>query len=359
MEKILPFRIPIINHIPADASRLGILQAHNQVLPIIHNFMNIFAFDIITCDKKYFLDTQIYWNISEIERKLVPKVLVDDIFGFLWHALQNEYYINICFDSCKISAYRFYDVERVFPHQMCIYGMDITKKVCYCADFFTGDGYINVVIPIDDIKNANISLQKESLYLDSLTGATDWISDIELLKPLSHYNQRLNLELIYKNIQYFLNGENIFGVSCYTRNRPHVMSNPPRENGKWLYEANVLSECYGINVFEKVKDYILKSCCSKYNINNKMFYIIYAFQKLMLFRLEFLSQNINDTKLRDIEKRYGLLFSDAQTILNTGIKLNLTNNKLIKTKLVSLINTHISNTREQLTEVLNVLVKLI
>ena len=50
MEKyiVLPFSKPIINHIPTDASRLSILAAQNQVLPIVHNFMNIFAFSIKT-----------------------------------------------------------------------------------------------------------------------------------------------------------------------------------------------------------------------------------------------------------------------------------------------------------------------
>lgn len=358
MEKILPFSTPIINQIPADASRLGILRAHKQVLPIVHNFMNVFAFNIKTNESKYILDTQFFWNIPEIERKLIPKVLVEDIISFLWNALENEYYINICLDSCKISTYKFYNAYRVFPHQMCIYGMDTTIKICYCADFFSENGYNNASIPIDDIKYANFSLQKEALCLDSLTGATDWITDIELLKPLTHYNQSLNLELVYKNIQCFLNGENIFGVRSYTRVRPHVMTFRVQEKERWIYEADVLSECYGINVFKQIEEYLLKSYeNSDYNINYKMFYIIYAFQKLMLFRLNYINQEINDSKLLCIEKRYKSLFSDVKVILNTGIKLSINDKEPLKTKLISLINSHISNTKELLTEVMDVLFK--
>lgn len=134
--KVLPFSIPIINHIPADASRLSILAAQNQVLPIIHNFMNNFAFSIKTNEEKYILDTQFFLNINEIEHKLIPKVVITDIVSLLWNSLQNNYYINICFDSCKLPSYKFYDINKVFPHQMCIYGMDFEKKICYCADFF-------------------------------------------------------------------------------------------------------------------------------------------------------------------------------------------------------------------------------
>lgn len=356
MEKILPFSNPIINHIPVDASRLGILLAHNQILPIVHNFMNIFAFDIKTNESTYVLDTQFFWNITEIERKLIPKVLVEDIISFLWNALQNEFYINICFNSCKISSYRYYDADRCFPHQMCIYGMDMIKGVCYCADFFTEKGFKNAIISIDDIRHANISLQKEALCLDPLTGAADWITDIELLKPLTHYNQSLNLELIHKNILYFLNGENNFGVTNYTRVRPHVMTFRVKENERWLYEANVLSECYGIHVFERVREYLLKSFeSSDYNINTKMLYIIYAFQKLMLFRLSYINQEISDSNLVSIEERYKTLLSDAQVILNAGIKLSITGMESLKVKLISLINTHILNTKKLLVEVLDVL----
>lgn len=356
MKKILLFSVPFINHIPADASRLGILHAHNQILPIIHNFMNVFAFNISTNDNNYVLDTQFFWNIPEIERKLIPKVLIEDIIGLIWNALENEYYINICFDSCKISAYRFYDVDKVFPHQMCIYGMDTAKRICYCADFFSESGYKNVAIPIDDIKRANSSLQNETLCLDPQTGTTDWVTDVELLKPLIHYNQSLNLELICKNMCYFLNGENTSGIASYTRVRPHVMTSRKQEKGKWLYEANVLFECYGINVFEQVKEYLINSLeSSKYTINHKMFYIIYAFQKLMVFRLNYINQKINDSELLSLEDKYKLLLSDAQVILNTGIKLSITDKESLKVKLIALINTHIINTKKILTEVLDVL----
>lgn len=356
MHKILPFSKPIINHIPVDASRLSILSAYNQNLPIVHNFINIFAFSVKTNEGKYILDTQFYWNINEVERKLIPKAVVADIVTLLWNSLQNNYYINICFDSCKLSSYKFYDINRVFPHQMCIYGMDLEKEVCYCADFFSENGYEKARIPINDMKVANDSLQKDACSLDPFTGATDWITDVELLKPLLHYDQNLNMELIYKNIQYFLNGENIFGYASYTRTRPHAMTYNIPQNGKWIYEAEVLYECYGINVFEEIKHFLSESLVNaEYFIHNKMFYIIYAYQKLMLFRLNYIYQNIKDVNLGNIINQYEKLLTDSQLILNSGIKFVLTNKEKTKIKLIALIESHIKNTKEVLSKVLEAL----
>lgn len=353
MNKILPFSKPMINHIPADASRLSILNAHNQMLPVIHNFINIFAFNVKSHEGKYVLDTQFYWNINEVERKLIPKAVVTDIVSLLWNSLQNNYYINICFDSCKLPSYKFYDKNRVFPHQMCIYGMDLEKEVCYCADFFSKNGYERACISINDIKDANDSLQKEVCNLDPLTGATDWITDVELLRPLLHYGQTLNLELICKNIQHFLNGENIFGSASYTRTRPHVMAYDIPQNGKWIYDAEVLYECYGINVFEEIKHFLSESLVNdEYIIHNKMFYIIYAYQKLMLFRINYICQNVKDVNLGNIINQYEKLLIDSQIILNNGIKLGLTNKEEIKDKLIKLIESHIENTKEVLSKVL-------
>lgn len=357
MKKILPFSNPIINHIPADASRLSILNAHNQIVPIIHNFINIFAFNVKTNEGKYILDTQFYWNINEVERKLIPQIVVTDIISLLWNSLQNNYYVNICFDSCKLPSYKFYNTSRVFPHQMCIYGMDLEKKVCYCADFFSRNGYDKAIIPIDDIKEANDSLRKEACILDPLTGATDWITDVELLKPLLHYGQTLNQELICKNIQYFLNGENIFGYSQYTRSRPHVMTYNVPQNGKWLYETEVLDECYGINVFDEIKHFISESLVNtEYTFHTKMFYIIFAYQKLMTFRLNYLNENIKDDNLANIIVQYEKLLSDSQLILYNGIKQEFTNTKNGKERLVEMIESHIENTRETLLKVLEVLI---
>ena len=356
MYKILPFSKPIINHMPADASRLSILHAHNQILPIIHNFINIFAFNIMTYEGEYILDTQFYWNINEVERKLIPKAVVTDIVSLLWNSLQNNYYINICFDSCKLTSYKSYDRNKVRPHQMCIYGMDLEKKVCYCADFFSMNGYEQACIPIDDIKAANDSLHKETCNLDTLTGAMDWITDIELLKPLLHYGQTLNLELICKNIQYFLNGENMFGCASYTRTRPHVMTYDIPQDGKWLYEAEVLYECYGINVFEEIKHFLSKSLVNtKYAIHIKMFYIIHAYQKLMMFRLNYVKENTKDANLVNIIDQYDKLLTDSQLILYNGIKSGLVSKEKIKSKLIDLIESHIDNTREILLKVLEVL----
>lgn len=353
MEKyiVLPFSKPIINHIPTDASRLSILAAQNQVLPIVHNFMNIFAFSIKTNEDNYILDTQFYWNINEIERKLIPKVIITDIVPLLWNSLQNNYYINICTDRCKLSSYKSHDINKVFPHQMCIYGMDLEKKICYCADFFSEKGYEETCVKIEDLQFANDSLQNEVCNLDPLTGATDWVSDIELLKPLLHYNQSLNLELIYKSIQNFLEGRNIFGYTSYTRKRPHVMTYRVPQNGRWLYEADVVSECYGIDVFYEIKHFLSESSdCSEYLINRKMFYIIYAYQKLMLYRLQYLSQNVEGINLANIIKQYEKLLADSQVILYNGIKLEITNQEKIKVKVITLIDTHIKNTKQILSE---------
>lgn len=358
MEKILPFTAPVINHIPADASRLSILCANNEILPIVHNFSNIFAFDIRTNENKYVLDTQFFWNIPEIERKLVSKSLLDNIINFVWKALNDDYYVNICIDSCKLSSYKYYKVNEVFPHQMCIYGMNLSNEICYCADFFSKDGYQNALISINEIRDANDSLQKEALDLDPLTGATDWITDIELLKPLIHYNQSLNLELIYKNIQYFIDGKNMSGYSNYTRVRPHVMTSNNQKCNKWLYEAEVISECYGIRVFEHIQEFLLKSFeCSDYNINYKMFYIMYAYQKLMHYRINYISKKIKDTRLVSIENKYKALLMDSQIILNVGLKLIIMDKESLKTQLLSMIKSHILNTKELLMEFLDTLSK--
>lgn len=79
----------------------------------------------------------------------------------------------------------------------------------------------------------------------------------------------------------------------------------------------------------------------------------------MLYRLQYLSQNVDGINLADIIKQYEKLLVDSQVILYNGIKLEITNQEKIKVKLLTLIDTHIKNTKEILSEFLGVIQQLL
>lgn len=355
MKKILPFSQPMINHIPADAVRLSILEANNDYLPIVHNFCNIYAFEVLSNDNKKILDTQFFWNINEIERKLIPRTLINNILSFIQEAIHNNFYVNVCIDSCKLPAYARYNERAFFPHQMAIYGYDTEKAVFYCADFFTQNGFQATIIPFDHFVKAYESMQQEIHVLDPLTGATDWVVDIELLKPLLHYQQSLNIDLIYSSIEHFINGLNLRGYSSYTRTRPHVMTKKHASEKNWLYEANVLSEVYGINVFSLIQRYIvLSDKDDSYTLNIKMCYLFFAYHRLMLFRLSYLSKQNGSfaLKYRQLSDQYDKLVTDSHLIMNLFLKYKITTQPELKPHLEKRIENNIMLTLSLLNDLL-------
>lgn len=356
MKKTLPFSRPLVNHIPSDAVRLSILAAHKYYLPVVHNFCNLFAFEIATNQGQKILDTQFYWDIPEISRKLVPKALIKEILPFIMDAIDHGYYINVCIDSCKLPAYSNYNESNVFPHQMAVYGFDTVERILYCADFFSTGGFKTASIPFEVFLKSYESLQLESLALNPLTGATDWVTDVELLKPLLQYDQPLNLDLVHHNILNFINGANPYGYSSYTRKRPHLMTNTKAGSSGWLYEADVVSEVYGINVFKQIHSYFISVRKDKtYKFHYKMIYLFYAFHYLMFFRLSYIAGHYdrpcpNLKHLMDLCKQ---IVADARLLLNLFIKFTMTESDNLWTQVEERLCENIRATIGLLQNILN------
>lgn len=190
---LLPLAEPIIQLIPEDTVRLSVLWAYKDYYPVVNDLINVYAPEIVSEEGEKILDAKLFYDVSKISVKTIPKCLVQDLLEFIEKAIRNKYYLLLSVDICKISAYSKYRKQCCFPHKICIYGVNSERKCLFCADFFDGKRYGRKEVNYEEFINSVNSLKEHSKTIDFSTGGADWVEDIELFRYLPNYVERFSV----------------------------------------------------------------------------------------------------------------------------------------------------------------------
>jgi len=331
---VLPTKYPLITSFPRHANIFSILQNDELILGwFFENYISLQINKI--SDLK--LDFHIGYDSITILKycpfiiyDLQDRVLIDlaysDILDYFIDKIDQDIYLYFMVDKFYISNYRQEYGKKHIYHDILIYGYDKEKQVFYGADFFKGK-YSQELISNDELRNGYLAL--------NIIIKEDWLNGVVELKPSNTRVYDLNIHKIRRNITEYLDSKNptIHNelLFCYMTDDYYI---------------------YGLSIYHILNKYInniIDNNNDKYNVDIKLFHVLYDHKKMMTMLAKYLQYE----KYFKNEINYVILFDDLlkKTMILRN-KLLKYNEKKDKNILLSSINIliDIQSTEEYLLE---------
>ncbi len=365
-QKILPLGEPIIKCYQYDAFPLSILAVDDDYLPWFYsNYIQVF------CNKSYFeVDMPFFKRMPWYYNHYIPNnkedfqkkdtILIEffgsyqalsspwidletiswdmigkseiDIINLIKKHIDNNYYFYGYVDEFYVQDRYMYNKYHG-PHDIFIYGYDdINEK-------FSITGYNSSwIFSASEISYSDFSMAFEHNNFDK--DLFFWSDKLYFLKKNEKTEYALNSKLIYQSLSDYL---------FSTNSSEHYLR----------YCGSIETFVYGISTYDSVIEYFNLLLDDKARRDARITSFIWEHKKCMASRFKYLMDNFNYKCFHSPYLKYVELEKESRMIHNLMIKLRLSNDKTIITRIISMLDSMRKAELEALNPLLDNLTKLI
>ncbi|MCE3203129.1 hypothetical protein [Paenibacillus sonchi] len=320
----LPVANPIITSYTGHASLLSVIQNNDESMPwILGNFIQILMYTGENSENSspFFYRQSDFETCPCIDYQRIGRDIITkkwpNVIEFIIDCIDMGYYISVNLDQFFIKNSPRYQKEHI-PHPTFIYGYDCHQEIFNIADFYNYGKFTHCKESFSNIKEAFDNYHAIFYFHERRFLGAD---DIFLFKIREEFDYQFSVKEIIIFLEDYLNSRN----TC--RRMPSYD----------YYHYSDSRFTFGINIYNVIKNRLETSIHLKEFIQPKYFYIFWDQKKLMLSRINYLGNHKHldntDVLYRDVKELEVL----TRTLLNLGLKFNLTKDLKIIDRIISAI----------------------
>ncbi|MGN6713916.1 hypothetical protein [Anaerocolumna jejuensis] len=322
----LPIKYPIITSYPEHADLLAVLQNNEGSIPwIMNNYIQLYmrkdaqlsypAFPFFF--RHFNFDSCPCIDYMRINREFINTTWPSFI-NFVIQTVDMGYYIYLLLDQYYIKCTSYYQ-KKMFKHPTLIYGYNLIEDTIDIADFYENGKY---KFTYDVCTNIEKAFQTKDDWYDFYSYRYCCFDDIILFKNNERCPFKFDLKKVIISLEDYINSRN------------------PYDN-EVSYESQFYSSSeysFGINIYETIRCFLISCLNDSKKIPPQIFYIPLDHKALMIERIKYLYINKYLMNIDNLNNKFKEVMFLVNELLFLTIKYNITNEKKIVRKIISLIS---------------------